>query len=416
MTQSRRTRILYANHTGLVSGAERMLLTMLQVLNRTQYEPYVLCPAEGELSRLAEALDVPCLQAPQLHARFTWRPDRLLRYAASLWRTIVATRKAIRALDPGLVHANSLRAGIVATLATIGTNRLVIWHVHDILPRHPVSTAIRLLAYTSRRTQIVAVSHFAARAFCGRLSFRDRVHTIHNGTDLSRFPLKAHGNSTFRRQAGIPDEAFLVCAVGQICARKGLIELLNAFSTIYAQTPNMHLAVVGKAVFAHEEEYQELLVKAAIATGVTDRVHFTGERSDVASILQASDLLVLNSFEEPFGLVLVEALSSGTPVLATRVGGIPEIVRDSENGWLVERGDTSALASKLLELSQNIDMLDQAAEFARVFTCPQFSLERFQNNLHRLYAELDYQAAITSDPGALTELARYRSPQGGWNA
>jgi len=407
MIQPRLTRILYVNHTGLVSGGERVLLTMLQVLDGTRYEPHVLCPGDAELSRMVAALDVPCIVLPPLQARITWRPGRLLRYAASLWRGILATRQAVLKLEPDLIHANSLRAGVVATIATIGTDRKVIWHVHDILPKHPVSTAIRLLAYMSKRTYLLAVSHSAARAFCRRLPFKNRVQTVYNGIDLNRFPLKAPGGSTFRREVGIAEDAFLVCAVGQICARKGLIELVNAFSKVCGQAPGMHLAIVGRVVFAHEEDNCRLLVRTVASAGLTDRVHFTGERSDVASVLQASDLLVLNSVEEPFGLVLVESMSSGTPVLATRVGGIPEIVRDSENGWLVEKGDIAALASKLLELSQNVDML----RHARNVTSPQFSLERFQGNLSRFYTELA-QPDSSWSRRSITEIASYERPQG----
>jgi glycosyltransferase involved in cell wall biosynthesis len=412
MTQFHRIRILYVNHTGRVSGAERQLLTMLQVLDRSRYEPHVLCPEGGALPEMVKALMVPWIRTPQLNARFTWRPDRLLQYAASLWRSIRATRTAIRKLEPDVVHANSLRAGLVATMATIGTKRTVLWHVHDILPKHPVSHAIRLLAYLSERTRIVAVSHSAARSFCGGLPFRNRVQTIHNGVDLACFPLKTRGSSSFRNHAGIPNDAFLVCAVGQICARKGLLELVDAFASIYARAPKVHLAIVGKVVFAHEAQYRDLLYRRVAAAGIADRVHFTGERGDVANILQASDLLVLNSHEEPFGLVLVEAMSSGTPVLATRVGGVPEIIRDQENGWLVEKRDTAGLASKLLELSQNKEMLCQAAQFAREVTCPQFSVERFQYNLHRVYAELDSRPASTWRPHPLTETVRYGTNQG----
>jgi glycosyltransferase involved in cell wall biosynthesis len=394
------------NHTGRVSGGERQLLTMLQVLDRTRYEPHVLCPPDGALSRMVKALKVPWIYTPPLQARFTWRPDRLLQYAASLWKSIHATRKSIIRLNPDLVHANSLRAGLVATFATIGTGRTVLWHVHDILPKHPLSNAVRLLACLSKRTRIVAVSHSAARAFCGGLPFKNRVQTVHNGVDLARFPLKTPHSSTFRHEVGVPDGAFLVSAVGQICARKGLLELVDAFASIYTRALRMHLAIVGKVVFAHEEEYRLLLARKVISAGVADRVHFTGERGDVDNVLQGSDLLVLNSWEEPFGLVLVEAMSCGTPVLATRVGGVPEIVRDSENGWLVEKGDTAGLASKLLDLSQNKDMLVEAAQFARKFTCPQFSVERFQYNLHRFYAELDSDPASTWSPRSSAQIAR----------
>jgi L-malate glycosyltransferase len=388
VTTSRRQRIVYTNHTGQVSGAERVLLNMLRGLDQGRYEPFVLCPAEGELQQLLETEGVQWATVPTLHARFTWRPSQLLLHVVSFVSVILATRKEIERYDPDFVHANTVRAGIAATLATIGTSRTVIWHVHDSLPQHPLSRIIRLLAYTSGRTHIVAVSNATAKAFCGSLPFNDRVCVIHNGTDLSCFPIKRRGESPFKQELGLPKQRFLVCAVGQICARKGLRELLEAFSLVYDEAPQLYLAIVGKPVFSHEETYRDELVAMASATGIADRVNFSGERYDISSVLQSADLLVLNSLEEPFGLVLIESMSSGTPVLATRVGGIPEIVVDSESGWLIERGDTAGLASKLLELSQDPNSLDRVAHFARDMVDPQFSLERFIAELHNLYAKL----------------------------
>lgn len=391
---SRRTRIVYLNHTGLVSGAERVLIHMLRVLDRSRYEAVVLCPENGPLPGLVRDEDIPCLAAPVIEGRFTRQPGEMLRYTRSLGRSIRAMRKTLLELNPDLVHANTLRAGVVATLATAGADLPVVWHVHDTLPRHAVSTAIRMLALQSRRTRIVAVSHAAGEAFCGKAPLGGRLRVIHNGIDLARFPHKqAGGAHGFRQSAGIPEEAFLVSAVGQICARKGLRELLESFRRIYAAAPQMHLAIVGKAVFRHEEEYRDSLMNYVRAAGIEDRVHFTGERDDVSAAMQASDLLVLNSHEEPFGLVLVEAMSSGTPVVATRVGGIPEIVRDGENGWLVERGDCAALGARLLALSKDRRSLELAAETAYRTTCPRFSLERFKGDLHRFYAEVERRPA-----------------------
>ena len=384
----RKRRIVYTNHTGKVSGAEKVLLSMLRGLDLSQYEPSVLCPAEGDLQQLLEAEGVPCATIPTLHARFTWRLSELVRYIASLANVIGATRKEIEHSDPDFVHANTVRAGIAATLATLGTGRTVIWHVHDTLPRHPLSTVIRTLAYLSRRTRIIAVSNATATAFCGSLPFKERACVIHNGTDLSNFPLKHRGESPLKQELGLPKQTFLICAVGQICARKGLRELLEAFSQIYDDTPQAHLAIVGKPVFSHEEAYRDELIAMTIAAGTSDRVHFTGERNDISTVLQSADLLVLNSFEEPFGLVLVEAMSSGTPVLATRTGGIPEIVTDSENGWLIEKGDTAGLAEMLLQLSKDTDSLERVARVAHDVVCPQFSLERFLSKLHTFYAGL----------------------------
>jgi L-malate glycosyltransferase len=335
-----------------------------------------------------EAEGVAWLRMPVVEARFTWRPDQILKAATSLSRAIVALRRTLVRLHADIVHANTLRAGIVTSLALIGTKKRAVWHVHDILPRHPLSWAIRVLAVLLRPAGIIAVSDATARAFCGPFSFKGKVTTIYNGTDLSRFPLKSAESLRLRSEMGIPEDAFLVCAVGQICARKGLLELVKAFEQIAARTPGMHLAIAGRVVFVHEEKYFKTLLRAVAEPGILERVHFTGELGDVSGLLQAADLLVLNSVEEPFGLVLVEAMSSGTPVLATRVGGIPEIVTDQQNGWLIEKADTPGLARKLLELSQNKSLLERVAQCARDETCARFSLEKFQSRLQEFYAEL----------------------------
>jgi L-malate glycosyltransferase len=361
---------------------------MVRGLDRARYEPVVICPADSDLSRLLEAESVSCLHMPAVNARFSARPGRLWKAVASYARAIAALRGVLSRLRPNIVHANSLRAGLAASVAAIGMKTKVVWHIHDILPRHPLGIAIRLFALLLRPTRIVAVSDAAARAFRGPFAFQGRISTMYNGVDLTRFPQKSSTSLRLRDAMGVPDDAFLVCAVGQICARKGLLELLDAFERIYAAAPGMHLVIAGKVVFVHEEKYFGSLLRAVAEPGLANRVHFAGEVRDVSGLLQAADLMVLNSREEPFGLVLIEAMSSGTPVLATRVGGIPEIVRDSENGWLIEKSDTPGLAQKLLELSQNRNLLKKVAQTALDETCSQFSLERFYSRLQRFYSEL----------------------------
>jgi L-malate glycosyltransferase len=407
MTENAKRRIVFVSHTGQISGAEKVLLNILRGLDRERYRPFLICPEEGSLKAAVEAEGVTCIAAPLLRARITLHPGRLLNYAASVIQCVLRVRKILQNLDPDLIHANSPRAGIVATLATAGTSRTVIWHVHDILPRHPVSIAVRLVGYLSRRTRIIAVSDATANAFCGRLRFRERMRTLYNGVDLSRFPLKeAKDTLAFKRQLGIPEDSFLVCAVGQICARKGLRGLLQAFEQGCAASPTMHLAIVGKVVFSHEETCREQLVRYVADAKIGDRVHFTGEAQDASAVLRGADLLVLNSLEEPFGLVLVEAMSSGTPVLAAKVGGIPEIVTDAVNGWLVEKGDTAGLSRKLVELSRNRHALQQAADIALRTTCQRFCLERFQQNLHGLYAEFDFRTTAHWKSSGETVFAR----------
>jgi L-malate glycosyltransferase len=412
MTSHRMRRIVFVNHTGRISGAEKVLLAILRGLDRTEYEVHVLCPAENDLQSALAAEDVPCSTIPTLQARFTLRPYRLIRYITSFVAVISAMREHLNRLDPDIVHANTLRAGIAATITTIGTGRTVVWHVQDTLPKHPLSFIIRLLAYLSKSTQVIAVSAATAHAFSGRLSFRGRMHVIHNGVDLNRFAMKPTGSSALKQELKLQQESFLVCAVGQICARKGLRELLDAFSLIYSDAPDMHLAIAGKPVFDHEKAYMFSLISQASALGIADRVHFVGQRTDIASILQSADLMVLNSRDEPFGLVLVEAMSCGTPVLATRVGGIPEIVCDGQSGWLVDRDDTQALAIKMFTLSQQHDLLARVVRVAYETVCPQFSLEHFLQRLNDFYGRLPFRSDRHKYPASQILLAKVNNKQG----
>lgn len=389
MSASRKARVLYVNHTGHISGAERVLIDTLRVLDPSYYEPIVICPAQGGLAGEVSALGIDWFPLPEVRVRFARRPGRMLRAIPDLFRTASALRKQIRVQAPDLIHANSVRAGLVASLAAMGRRTPVIWHVHDTLPTHPVSTALRLFTLLARNTWLIAVSSSTAQHFRGRVPLADKIRTIHNGIDLDRFPTGRPARQAFRDKLGLGDDDFLVCAIGQICARKGLLELVDALRRVHIQAPHIHLAIVGRVVFSHEERYLQALHAAVKAGGLEDCVHFTGELHDVPAALHGADLLVLNSRDEPFGLVIIEAMASGTPVLAARVGGIPEIVADGENGWLVEPGDTAALASKLLALARDSDGLQRVAEYAQRMVGRRFSLDRYRSELTALYAELD---------------------------
>ncbi len=402
MSQKDRTRVLFTNHTGEVSGAERVLLQMLRGLDQQMYEPLVLCAETGPLRAEVEMAGVRCLTMPAVQARFTKNPRLLLGYLGSLVRAIGIMRKQIRSAAPDLLHANTVRAGIITTVASIGTDIPVVWHVHDILPSHPISTAIRWLVSSSRRTRAFAVSDATGKAFVAKASFGDRVATLYNGVDLRRFPAKEsglearhgsnqesdQGHSALCTELGLPASAFLFCQIGQIAPRKGLRELVTAFAELAAAHADAHLLIVGEAIFNKDYEYRDAVLALRDQLGLQLRVHFLGARRDVPHIMRAIDVLVLNSLQEPFGLVLVEAVSSGTGVLAANVGGIPEIVTDGETGWLVNPKDTSMIAARMLHLVTHPEELKPVQRAAMLTICPRFSEDRFLLQLHTLYAAL----------------------------
>jgi glycosyltransferase involved in cell wall biosynthesis len=391
-------KVLFYNHTRQVSGGERVLLQMLRVLEGEGYALSVACPTQGvgDLDELVRAAGVRVVPVPVLEARFTSDPFKIARYLQSVGRTVRQFRGMVRAERPDLLHANSVRAGIVATAATMGMGVPVLWHVQDDLPPHPISVAIRCLAWLSRRTEIVAVSQATAKVFCGRLPFGDRSHVLHNAIDRERFPAKTipldAEAAAFRDELGLANEDFLVVAVGMINPRKGLLELVEGFEIVqrnlqqHGRRP-AHLAMVGTAIFNDDHLYEAKVRARARELGLVGTVHFTGARGDVPAVLRAANLLVHNASIEPFGLVVLEAMASGTPVIAAAVGGVREIVEHGVNGELVASplNDRESLPARICFAAANPEALAGMAERALKETVPRFSVERFGEGLLRIY-------------------------------
>ena len=226
-------RVLFYNHTSQVSGGERMMLLLLRNLQRSSFAPIVVCPSEGPLARACEEIGVEVHEIKAVDARFTMRPDRLVGYAASILNTSTELRRLVRRLQPDLIHANSVRAGVVANFATFGIDVPLIWHVHDILPWHPFTSAIRLLARRSKWTRMIACSRAAARS----ISRTDQVRVIRNGIELTTFQFHPGIGLRIREELGIGKE-FVVGSVGQIAERKGQAGLLDAFVHTLNSIPN----------------------------------------------------------------------------------------------------------------------------------------------------------------------------------
>jgi glycosyltransferase involved in cell wall biosynthesis len=384
-------RILFYNHTGHISGAERVLLMILANLNLKRFEPAVACP-DGELAASCSSLGIKQRSIEEFRACFSWKPHRIIGYLFSIIETAQSFRKLIRDLSPDLIHANSVRSGVIASTATIGMRIPVLWHVHDILPRGPISNAIRWFALF-RAAAIVAVSNATAERFRGILFrlFRSRtpIRTVYNGIELEEFRPEPGSQRGKRIELELSDSQFAIGIVAQITPRKGQLELLRAFAPMARALPEATLLVVGEPIFGPDGAYLEALKRESDRLGLRGRVRFLGHRRDVAGILQALDLLVLNSSSEPFSIVLLEALASGTPVLATAVDGVPELITDGQTGFLVEPGKPEELTIRLLELAQNADKRAVAGQKGRLHVVTGFGTARFQRDIEAIYAMFD---------------------------
>lgn len=390
-------KILFYNHTGQVSGAERVMQMILGGLDRRNYHLVVACPDQSKMFELARDTGVCTRGLQSLEARFTWRPDRLVSYLFSFARVIRKARRLVIEESPDIIHANSIRAGIVMSAATAGLPATVIWHAHDILPRHPLSSLVRLFAAVSSRNRILAVSNAVARRFRGMIlqPLRNRVPitVIHNAVDRDRFRPDPRSGAEVRRELGLQPDQSVIGIVGQLTPRKGQLELIEAFAQIARESPEGVLLIAGAALFNRDDEYAKRLQQTAETLGIANQVKFLGSRSDVPGLMRAMNVLVVNSHEEPFGLTVLEGMATGVAVVASDVGGIPEMITSYQNGVLVPRCDNGALARAIRQLLKDERLRAELGRNARDTAVARFPPDRFLSEINSLYS----QALIHSD-------------------
>lgn len=331
--------------------------------------------------------NIPFVPMRDLSARFTWRPDLLLKYVASGLRAILAFRRIVRIHNPDIVHANSVRAGLIASFATLGMKTPVLWHVHDILPRHPLSPMIRAVAAFSAETSVVSVSKATALRLEGRY-LRPLLHrrssTLYNGIDLEKFSRERGCRDEVRKTLGIDDADFCIGHIGQFSERKNQLGMVRAFNELLPAMPNAVLLLVGAPLFSHEVGYALQVEREVQRLGIGSRVKFLGQRQDIPTLMQALDLLVVNSRQEPLALTVVEGFSAHVPVLGSRIGGIPEMIEHGVTGWLISNADYGSLARDIACIARNRPLADEVSDVAFALAKRKFSLETFMDGFSHL--------------------------------
>lgn len=270
-------------------------------------------------------------------------------------------------------------------------------HTHRGYPPH-VALAYRLLAPATARA--LAISESVERFARRQMGFTDEQ------TEILYYPLPRHSfaaptserTAEVRAAHGVPASAPLVGAVTRFFPVKGIRYLIRAFPAILAGAPEARLMLVGRG--PEEETLRALTAEL----GIADRVIFAGFQRDSAAYAAAFDVAVVPSLEEAFGLVAVEAMVLGVPVVASRIGGLSEVVSDGRSALLAEPGDPASIAEQVLRLLHDPELRRTLSDGGRT-EAARFSLDRYAGRLTELYRELARRPApqampLTLSPGA----------------
>jgi L-malate glycosyltransferase len=382
-------RVLYLNHTAVMSGAERSLLTLIKGLPE-DVEPVLACPP-GPLAYAAGTLGLPVMSVHGTDGSLRLHPAHTPRAAIDLGRASFAVRKAARKAGAELVHANTTRAGLVASAVTWLGGPPVVAHVRDRLPRGAVSDVI-LKALAAGASVVIANSRYTAERIP---SGRAPVRVIPNPVDVEALRRNEADRADARHQLGLEPEDLTLAVIGQLTPWKNQDLAIRAAASLAGLERNVRLLIVGSAKFTSpgtrydNRAYAEHLRRLAGSLGLGETVWFMGEREDVPLVLAASDLLLAPSWEEPFGRSVVEAMAAGVPVIATEVGGPAEIVENGVDGVLLPPRDPEAWAAAVRDLIADPDRMKSMARVGRERAVARFGVER------HVAAVLDaYRAAV----------------------
>src|SRR5919197_2191581 len=304
--------------------------------------------------------------------------------------------RGLRADRPEVVHIQTF-SQLVPLVRRASPTSLVVLHVRDEMLPHLDRAMVR--RRLRKADLVLGCSKFISQGIRAAIpEVADRTRTIYNGADLSEFVPPQTGRP--------PDGALKLLSVGRISPEKGTHVLLEAFASIVRRRPNVEPDVVGEEAVLPAEMLASLddplvrslapvyrpgtylsAISARLPAEARERVRFHGKvpHADLPAFYRQADVLVFPSLSEAFGKPLVEAMASALPVVATRVGGIPEVVVDGETGLLVQPHDAVALSEAVERLSSDAELRGRmgAAGRARVETL--FSYDRIAAELEQLY-------------------------------
>jgi len=387
-------RVLYYCAIAGIGGAERSLLDLLGRLPRDRVTPVLLVPAEGALACEAAKLGVTVEVMPWpagLRAlgreRHMMHWLRLLAGPFLLAPLVVRIARRIRALRIDLVHTNGTKAHVIGSLAALLARRPVVWHIRDVIQPGLLRTFLRGLGSVAPR-RIIANSKASAAAFKGSRAAR-RTVVVYNGIEAAAFRGPA-GASALRAALGLDDEALVITTVGALAPLKGHIHLLRAMPRVLQELPGARLLVLGGEMYetAGHAGYAASLRAEAARLGIDGHVIFAGWRPDAAAFYNASDVVVLASIRpESFGRVLIEAMASSRPVIATDLGGPREIITSSDLGLLVPPADPEALAQAILTLGRDRSLRQRLGAAGRSHVEKRFDLGRHVEEVMSVYGQ-----------------------------
>jgi len=370
-------RVLYANHTSRISGGERALLDLLAGLPGS-VRALVACP-RGPLAQAVGALGIPVAAVAEADASLRLDPWHTPRGIAQLLRAGLALRRLSRRYGAQLIHANSIRTGLMAVVSARLGGPPVVVNLHDCLPPTRITNMVKHIL-SSDASVLIANSHYTAASFASPTSSTTPV-TIYNPFDLGRFNPGLVDRNEARTKLGMRTTTLALGVIAQITPWKGQADAIRCAALLRQTSPDLRLLLVGDVKFSSKatrydnRAYARSLRALVEDLNLQDTVQFLGEREDVPQVMRALDIVLVPSWEEPFGRTVIEAMAMETPVVATEVGGPSEVITNGVDGVLLPPQQPQRWAAAVGDLLANPSRRAEMGRRGRATVAKSFSRE-----------------------------------------
>lgn len=352
-------------------GAEVGLLTTLKNIDRSKFDCVIVSiEKKGAIGEEIEKLGF----------RVLYLDDRAGLSNISLIFKII---KILKAEKPDILHTSLFYANFFGRVAAI-------------FKRVPIIITEERSMYTEKKFYHVIIdrllSLFTDKIIaCSNsvLDFtvkqegipREKFFLIYNAVDRERFNI-SESKEDLRAKLGFSKNDFVIGTVGSVIPKKGHINLIKAVLAIKDAAPSCKLLIIG------DGEKREELSSFVKSAGLDGRVFFLGPRKDIPQLMKCMDIFVLPSLQEGFPRTLLEAMYSGLCVIASNISGIPELIDDGENGFLIHPGNINSIADKISEVYKNQDLREKIGLAAKKKIELYYKPEDYAKNLENLYLQL----------------------------
>ena len=363
--------VLHVIDTLQIGGAENQLVTLVPALNKNHYVIHVCCLGNEGIQ--ANALRTNGFKVDSIHMRLRYWPIGLIKFL-----------KLISRMNPQIVHTHLFHAGVWGRVAAILAHVPVIVTTEHGMTLWKKKRHLLIESILNRFTdKLIAVSEdIRQRRINTQGVSPDKIVMIPNAVDVTRF-CQSDSRQQKREELGLDHSSIVIGTVARLVPPKRLDHLLEAARLVCNQTPRVKFLIIGDGPLR-----AELQTQASQLELIPDYVRFLGSRQDIPELLSAMDMFVLSSEREGLPVSLLEAMAASKPIVATLVGGIPQVIRDGYNGLLIPPHEPTLLAKAILALIEDATLCNSISQHAYRTVEAQYSINVVGQQIIDLYDDL----------------------------